>query len=168
MNKISNSRKAQFKSMETIIIVIILTMLFIIGFVIYHRISEANFEQKQEQIEKARMAKVNSMIANLPELKCSTLRATEVACVDEYKIMAFSNLYINQDYFYVYDSIFGDVKIDLFVEDLTNRINYTYTIYNASFDEAKSITPVYNPVAVYDSINKTTKFGMLITTFYEE
>ena len=156
-------KRAQFRNMETIIITIVLTILFISGYAVYNKISYGNWEQKQLEFEKGRRAQLNTLISNIPELKCSTLGVQEVSCMDIFKIQAFNNLESKQ----LYSEVFGNVEVVLKMVDLENGVSSQIVIFNDSLEDYSSKTPVFKPILVNNPVNRTSNFGILITTFYE-
>ena len=109
---------------------------------------------------------MNTLISNLPELKCTTLGIEEISCIDEYKVDAFINK-ISEPQFSVYKEVFGDVEVVLKIVDLGSQNSHNVTIFNSSIESYSSKTPVFNPILVNNPLTGKSNFGMLITTFYE-
>lgn len=74
-----------------IMVMIVITVLIIIGMVLYFRLSGSGIEKEQERISEDKAAIILATIAQLPEVECSYLggRASK-SCVDTLKLLSLS------------------------------------------------------------------------------
>lgn len=152
--------KAQFRSMETIVIIIVITILFIMGYAIYSNINTAQLERKNVLFEESRQARLNNVILSLDEFKCSILDIEDISCIDKFKAEAFFEIQ-NQT---IYEEILGNSVIQV---QITIPIQENITVYNNSPTNFTRENSLFTPVNVYDPATDKMSFAILKTTFYE-
>ena len=106
----------------------------------------------------------------MPEFQCSNLKIAEVSCIDEVKAQQFSNylsLPDNKAFFY-YREILGTSKIEIqlvYPADLSSVEPHRIKVYDNSRG-LKNAEPTFIPINLYNPIQKTYRFALLIATRY--
>ena len=91
------SKKAQLEINETIIVLIIFIIMFLIGLIIFHRFMSKDIEHIQLENERNRLINLLATLPDMPEVKCSSQKQL-ANCIDTLKLFSFklnSNKYFD-------------------------------------------------------------------------
>ncbi len=163
-------KHAQLEINETILVIIIFSILAIAGLAVFHRYNTESI--KSSILDSQRLAFYSSLnqIPNMPELKCSSQNIQD-ECIDLFK--AFSLASLNQKYF----SRFGYRTITLMIiyprlpekectESLFSLRDFPncnkLIIYDRKPASYKSIEKISTPVAVYNPLTNEYMLGLLL------
>ena len=139
-------KKAQIQSGETIVVIIITSIMIIIGLVYATKSKTDRINEESENIKDINAMTIALTASNLNELKCSEYNTLVKTCLDYYRILAFNetlgkNKQGSKEYYY---SAFGNSKITInILEETTSyTTKETITIYNYNNSLNKSSTPI--------------------------
>lgn len=87
-------RKGQAKMIETTMVLLVLVFLFGILMIFFARFQLFEIDRLAKQVEEERANSLLNRIVGMPELRCSLSFgvASEINCLDTYKLLAFSQL----------------------------------------------------------------------------
>jgi hypothetical protein len=159
-------KKAQLQSGETVVVIIIVTIMIIVGLVFATRNKESSIEEEVETRNDLQAMSVALATSNLNEVRCSEYGVMPNTCMDYHRIKAFNivvsqNLHKSKDYYY---PVFGNSKIDIKI--LTAEPQENITLYDFNNSANKSSSPIFIPVIVRDSIHDINYFGILEVRTY--
>lgn len=155
----NKNNKAQLQMTQNIVIIIIIVFIIIFGFSFYYKVRSSSLDQKSREYSELDAVKISQLISNLPEFSCSTNTLIDINCVDKLKLEAFINLNLTDNYYDYYRSMFG--KSTIIIKEVYPINDSEYIIYNNTYNEESSYTPIYIPINVYDSIKNVNNFGYL-------
>lgn len=161
-----NSRKGQVQSGETVVVVIIVTIMIVIGLVFATKSKQGSIEQAVEEINEQEAMEVAIIASSLNELRCSDYSTMVKSCLDLHRLYAFSEVVENdkEDSFRHYYDLLGNTKLEVKILTSEPKINITLYDYNNSAN--KSSSPVFIPTIVFDSITQQSYFAILeVRTF---
>lgn len=163
------NKKSQMQIMESIIVLFIFFIIFILGFVFYTKVfMKSAGETMREQSELRAIGKAH-MASDMPELQCTRGGEVDVSCVDKWKLDVVSSKYVKEDDVEFknpdslieksesyYSDIFGYSEITVIQvypepdpdADTPKIINWT--IYSKKPDKYLKKTPINIPVIIYD------------------
>ena len=87
-------RKGQVKMIETTMVLLVLVFLFGMIMIFFVRFQTFELDRIANEIEEKRAESLLNRIVGMPELRCSLSfgSASEINCIDTYKLLAFSQL----------------------------------------------------------------------------
>lgn len=158
-------KKAQIQGMETIMVVIIITIIIIVAIQFGTKQKTIDIQNMAQEIDYLNAQRIAIQISNLEELKCNTDSTISTTCIDKYKILAIQNL--TQDdleiYINYYDQ-FQNTQITIktiFPEESTEITIYDY---NDTINKTKATTQI--PTLIWDPITNTNEFGIIEVSTY--
>ena len=163
-------KKAQIEIGETIVVIFILMILIVFGLVFYYQFQSSSFQQTKQRFGGLKTIELAQVVSNMPEFQCSNLKIAEVSCIDEVKAQQFSNylsLPDNKAFFYCRE-ILGTSKIEIqlvYPADLSSVEPHRIKVYDNSRG-LKNAEPTFIPINLYNPIQKTYRFALLIATRY--
>jgi type II secretory pathway pseudopilin PulG len=159
------NKKAQFKMMETMLVLII--FFFLLAFAIGFYIKYANYDTKQKSAEAQQLVVIQmaQRVQYMPELQCVKFNGKEVVpdCIDIYKMKAFKA--ISKDN-YRYNKLYPNILINVTQVYPDDFGSVDDTIYE---DNPKNFTSrdVYMmPVTLYDPVTNSYGFGYTTVGIY--
>ncbi|MGV8163014.1 MAG: hypothetical protein ACP5N2_06810 [Candidatus Nanoarchaeia archaeon] len=160
-------KKAQIQSGETVVVIIIVTIMIIVGLVFASRTKTTNITQEANALEEVNAMKVALVASSLNELKCSEYSAMVKSCIDYYRIIAFNNTVLankqnSKEYYY---SLLGNSKIDITIIYLDGD-KEKITIYDYNNSANKSSSPVFIPSIVLNTLTKESYFSIMEVRTY--
>lgn len=154
-------KKAQIQSAETIMVLIVLSIIIIFGLIIASNYESGEIQQESKEREQLSALAIASQLGNLPELRCTVRQTAIERCIDLYKAKSFSN-YLQLDSSYKIER-FGNTNISIRI------INPTYTeeiiviaVANNQDLQGKSLVTV--PIILNDPITQLNHFALLEVT----
>jgi hypothetical protein len=168
MNK-KISRKAQIQNAETIIVIVIVTMMVIIGLVFVVKNKKNNIELQSDDFAEQKAMEVAIVASNFNELRCSEYSAMIKTCYDYQRLLAFSNVLEKnkQNSYEYYYYLLGNSKID--VQIITGNLppnKQNISLYNYNNSANKSSFPVFIPITVQNSMTKESYFAVIEVRTY--
>ncbi len=162
-------KKGQIQNAETIIVIIIVTILMVIGAVFAIRYKGNNTETEKKDLNEEEAMKVVIVASSLNELRCSEYSAMIKTCFDYQRLLSFSKIVTEnrQDSFNYYHYLFGNSRIS--IQIITGDIppeNRNILLYDYDDAEGKSSSPVFIPVIVMNSLTKESYFSVLEVRTY--
>ncbi len=157
--------KAQMKMMETFAVMVVFFFLLMIGTTMYSRYQERQYFQDLERANKLLSIQTAQKALFLPELKCVE---EQLLCFDSLKIEQFNKLVTDHSAFQQsYAELFGDSEITL--QQIYPPPGRNFRIYSLMLNPGREIgrSTTIVPVTVYDPTTKTSGFGLLNVTVYQ-
>jgi len=162
--KIFITKSAQLKTMETIAAIIVFSILFVIGIVIYSNMQASEVSKEQSAALELRAIDLQQIITSMPELRCEVDN-----CLDLYKLRAMEDWIKNQNRNFFYSDAFGIYGKSVLYADISVNIIYSnkenIELYSKTKGVSKQLFEV--PVSVYDSIGNNYSFAILSITIYQ-
>lgn len=154
-------KKAQIQSAETIMVLIILSIIIIFGLIIASNYESDEIEQESSEREQLSALAIASQLGNLPELRCTVRQTALERCVDLYKAKSFS-IYLQDNPSYKIER-FGNTNISIRI------INPSYTeelivVAEANNQELPTKSLVTIPIILNNPITKLNHFALLEVT----
>ncbi|MFT4261173.1 MAG: hypothetical protein ACMXX9_01950 [Candidatus Woesearchaeota archaeon] len=151
-------KKAQIQSAETIMVLIILSIIIIFGLIIASNFQRDEIpRQAQERLELSALA-IASQLGNLPELRCTRRQTAVERCIDLYKAKAFAK-YLEQNPSYKVER-FGNTNITLHIINPSHTSD-VISIATPTNENASSRTPIQIPLLVNDPLEDVYHFALL-------
>lgn len=160
------TRNAQLQIGESIMVIIIITILAVFLFNFYFRLATNDLQQQIGEIDELNVLETAQIASNLYELTCSKAGVTDV-CFDAHKTIAFAELRTEQpelvqDY---YQELFGNSKISLIT---VYPEEHEYVLYwNNATNGSQTSIPVVIPVAIHNGSSDTNTFGIFRIEQYQ-
>ncbi len=139
-------KKGQLQIQETIIVIFVFTVIFVIGLMFFYRYTVNSIEQDIERHKEANFRQLIGYIPSMPELKCSRFYVEE-ECIDVAKMNAFK--FISGDY------DFGEIKLNVKEVYLTGN---EWQIYDGSPMDYENVLVISSPISLY--YPDTGKYGV--------
>lgn len=151
-------KKAQIQSMESIVVLIIVTIMLVIGIIFFSNFQGQDSERMLDQERELNAVSVALQMINLEELRCSTATIRTERCVDKLKLNAFVGI-SNSNYDFYFDK-FGNtnISIQLIHPKLEEEKIHIYS-YTGNFTSASIHT--FIPLTVFDPINNVRHFAIM-------
>lgn len=163
------SKKAQLEINETILVLIIFSILAIAGIVVFHRYNTASIQSSILESNRLAFYDLLNQLPNSPELKCSSQNIQE-DCIDLFKSFSFAKLeqqYIGQLGYktirlkIVYPRLEEkECSESLFQSSDFPNCN-TILLYEHKLTNAEAVEKLSTPVAVYNPLNDEYMLGLL-------
>jgi len=147
-------KRAQMKMFETMGVLIVFSLIFVIGMNFYTKIQTQSFMDAKAKFEEFDSVKMSLMAAHLPEIACTMQNVVDGSCVDIDKAMALSTL--SQQLGGHYVEIFGEGKI--WIESATRDDIVLYNMTPA-VAYATSLTP--HPIVLHNVSTRRNEFAVL-------
>lgn len=158
-------KKGQMQNAETIIVIVIVTIMMLIGLVVIVKNRMREAKNTSEDVSVQRAMEIAIVASNMNEIKCSEYTAMIKTCYDYHRLKAFSNVLSknmhNSSLFYYY--LLGNSKVE--VQIITGTPE-NITLYNYNNSEDKSSFPVHMPVMVMNSMTKESYFAVMEVRTY--
>lgn len=133
-------KKGQLQIQETMFVILVFIIIFMIGLIFFYRSSVASFEKDKLEYEEDKFKLLIDVIPNMPELRYSELTIYSDWCVDSLKAEAFSLISDKYDFGFKKITITGPKTIILYDK----------------FKSSESVRKYSSPICLYDS----DKFSM--------
>ena len=158
------NKKSQMQITETIIVLFIFFILFILGFVFYTKVFMKSAGETIREQRELKAVQIAQMISDMPELQCTKNGEIIPNCVDKWKLDVVSTNYwkkgtalpevggkIIYDKRNYYSDIFGGSKIDISQVYPEGETDDTL-VWNISHlpSRSKKKTMINLPVIIYD------------------
>jgi hypothetical protein len=154
-------KRGQIKMFESIAMLLVFFFLVAIGLKFYGNIELANLKQAKERFADLDSVKMAIILANLPELKCSTQNVYRGACVDIYKVRAWEEEAGKDPARSYYFDLLGHSTITLEEWQGTSLAWEAHVLHNETppGNYSTSLTPL--PVTVWNPQQRRHTFGVL-------
>lgn len=154
--------KAQLKTGETIIVLIIFFILLAGGMVFYAKITAYTSKQQAEETEELSAISIEQRIRHLSEIACTNDAVVVFDCYDLSKIHALQE--ILPEHFLYYNSII--FKNSLVTITSVYPIQETILLYEPQTGETTGSVPFRTPVTLYEPITDIYNFGYITIEVY--
>jgi hypothetical protein len=149
-------KKSQANIMHTIAILLMFSLILLVFYIFYYNISKQDLEKTSGVTFDALANKIAIRAVGFPPYKCAS-----GDCIDKYKAISFSELAKDNDYF----EIFGFSKIIL--EEIFPSMD-KIIIYENVMEDFRVKKNIRIPVTIYEPVNKTKSFGVLIVEVFSK
>jgi hypothetical protein len=165
------SSKGQLQINETILVLIIFTILAIVGLIFFHNFNMNSIKSQYVSNEKIRTFTLLRTFQDLPEIKCSS-QIKDVNCVDSIKLFSFKKLSninfgnkkISMELVYP-EETGKECNLERFQWDYPN-CNY-WLLYEKKPSKFKSKEIITTPVSLFYPLTNEYKIGLLkIESYY--
>jgi hypothetical protein len=153
--------RAQLKMGETIVVLLIFFILLAFGMIFYAGVK--NYTNKEDLKKRAALesTQVAQRIETLPEIQCTISGAADYDCIDTFKLEAF--MVTARSSKGIYEKIFPNTNITVIS---AFPVVKNWSVYDGVYETKTAGTRFPLPVALYDPVNETHSFGMLIIEVY--
>ncbi|MFT7615360.1 MAG: hypothetical protein ACI8Y7_000166 [Candidatus Woesearchaeota archaeon] len=157
-------KKAQMKMFESIAVLIVFFFLVAFGIGFYGNYQSVQLDKLEKQFHKLDTIKLSNLIIHSTHLRCSISGTDRGSCVDVYKLKAIIDPAINQDFQQFFADEFDSAEI--WIEQLY-PVKQRFVIYNntPAVEVRSTLVPI--PVRVFEDIEDTSNFGILMVRVYE-
>jgi hypothetical protein len=156
-------KKGQFKTGETIIVLIIFFILLAGGMIFYAKIGQYTTAKKIEEFEELAAIQIEQRIRSMAEIVCTIDASVIFDCYDLSKIDAL-RLVAAEESLYYGTVIFRNAAVTVTSvypnSDEIILYNYEYA------DEASAVEPFRTPVTLYNPKDDTYNFGYITIEVY--
>lgn len=152
--------KAQLKTGETIIVLIIFFILLAGGMVFYARISSYTAKQQKQETQELRAIAIEQRIRSLSEFACTRDAVVVFDCYDLSKIRALQETIPNHALYYG-NIIFTNAKVTI-----TSLYPQQEEIVLYESEEGMASQPFRTPVTLYDPVDDVYNFGYITIEVY--
>lgn len=157
-------KKAQIQSGETIVVIIILTIIIVFGLYFVSNLQADGLEQTQKDEFELSALAIASQLGNLPELRCTRRQTAIERCIDIYKAKAFQE-YINKDENQAFKlQRFGNTNVTIKIINPKLEEGNEINIITPNNPELTSRLPVFIPIILNEPVNNTNHFAILEVT----
>lgn len=156
-------RKAQLKTGETIIVLIIFFILLAGGLVFYAKIQLFTGKQEAEKVQELDAIAVEQRIRHLAEISCRTDATVVFDCYDLSKIEALQET-IAENSLYYSSIIFRNAGVTVTSVYPTSEEVVLYAYPYAA--ESTGAQPFRTPVTLYDPLTDSYSFGYITIEVY--
>ena len=166
-HKKMKSKKAQIQMMENVFVMIIIFVILIIAFLFVMVMQKSKQADKLEELKEMELVKKAQVLNFLPEMQCSDNNNIDPDCYDILKILTFTDYLETGDL--DYDSMLGDIKIEIFRYDPSPGINQeieSWVVYDNPPGEYEGKLPVQFPVLLKDVRENANYFGYIKLIIY--
>lgn len=155
-------KKAQIQMMETISILIIFFIIVLFGFLFYAQFQRSSYDEKKIVSAGEKAISISLQALLLPELRCSKGDNVVIKdCVDTSKL-DISKRKMADEHDYYFDILgFANISVEQYYPSEETIVLYDHSLANAPHRPRTSI-----PVALYDPITKTYRYGVLTVVVY--
>ena len=159
-------RSGQLKTTETIIAVIVFSMMFIVAFVFFSRSQSSDISAEKSASAGLRAMDISQIITAMPELRCEIDN-----CIDIYRLNATAEWIKGKESGLFYSSAFGVYSESALYAKIYLREVYPdekeFLIYDYPKAKSSSKQLFEFPVSIYNSTDERYSFGMLSITIYQ-
>ncbi len=158
------AKKAQLEIMQTAFVLLIVLMLFIVGFIFL--MSKYTRDLKSKGDDSVVLNDINryQILNFLPELKCSHNGVFIYECYDKEKLESFKTQIIANDLFY--KDIFGYSKLTIGEYD-NSGILIEAIIFDNPKPEYLNKMFISHPIIIYDNEKKLADEGVMSLEIYD-
>jgi hypothetical protein len=158
MRRVGKKKKGQFKTGETIIVLIIFFILLAGGMVFYAKIAQYNAGKKTEEVEELAAIQIEQRIRHMSEIVCTIDASVIFDCYDLSKIYALQEV-IQYHSLYYNSIVFVNSRVSVTLVYPKSEVIEFYDFGYA--DDATSSEPFRTPVTIYDPRDDTYNFGYI-------
>ena len=164
------SKKAELEMQESLIVLFVFIVIFLIGFVFFFRYTEQSILNENERFRTENNKIMSVIFANQAEISCSVRDQKSVACADKLKMLSFSEL--NKE--------LGNrvIRIETAYPEPAKKILCgvnniqecnVWMLYDGAGALKESMTPLImtTPISIYDSISGSYEVGVLTLEDYK-
>lgn len=151
------------QSLETILVVIVLSLILIFGIYFFARITDVELTEEDQEFKRDAVNAIAQQLSYLPELSCPAEGGEARICVDKIKAQLLSR-WLNDPN----DGHYSDTVRLRFIQQFGTTNIILYVTYPAQEEivvlDATSSDNVQTqslPVTIYDARTDTTQFGYL-------
>lgn len=155
--------KAQMKTGETIIVLIIFFILLAGAMVFYAKIQTYTLAKKQEELQEQTAITLANRIRHLAEISCTIDGSVVFDCYDLVKLTALQKIVETSSLYYQLN-VFHDsrVVVTSVYPEQEELVLYDF----GSAEESTSALPFRIPVTIYDPRDGTYNFGYMTIEVY--
>jgi uncharacterized protein (UPF0333 family) len=161
-------KKAQIQSGETIIVIIILTIIIVFGLYFMSNYQSDGIEQtRRDEAELSSLA-VASQLGNLPELRCTRRQTALERCIDIYKAKAFKEYLAKHENAAFKLQRFGNTNVTITIINpkLENEDDNKINIMTPNNEQTNSRLPIFIPIILNNPVTNTNHFAILEVTMF--
>lgn len=147
-------RRAQLQTLEPVIIIVFLGILFAIGLIFFVRLGGSDVTIVNEREALATL----SAVTTLPELSCASSVSSDTYCLDLYKARSFAEM--NRDDPLYYFPLLGAAEITLSYVDLRTGLQQDIVLYD-TVNPNSTVIGSSTFFTVHDSVREERHFAML-------
>ncbi len=153
-------KKSQIHMMETISVLFIFFVLVFVGMIFYTNFMKVRLEEDIETQQDLTKIQINQIVSFLPELQCSQDNIVTSNCIDLLKLDSASNVISNnfEDYFNFF--AYSNITVKKIFPASTKDWHLYSNVRNGSR------TRTYFPISLYEPINDSYFFGLMIVEVY--
>ncbi|MGB9749205.1 MAG: hypothetical protein ACP5OZ_05310 [Candidatus Woesearchaeota archaeon] len=156
-------KKADFKTMETMLIIFVFFVMLIIGFISYTQFQRQGIEEQARRNLELRAVDL-SELTKRPEFRCNDYSAQN--CLDLYKITSFSKIISKSDEMMLhYSDLFGYSKINVKII-YPAQSQSENLVYEKKPNKVSAIRKYSIPINLYDAANQRYNFALLEIEYY--
>ena len=162
-------RKGQLEIQETMLVLIVFVVIFMIAFIFYYRFTTESIKNENIKFNDERFSLLTNNLPNMAEFKCTSNKQEE-ECLDALKLIAFSE-------------VSGQYKKEFGASKLTIKVIYPETntetcekgnlkdcglfnLYDTSTNNIKNVKKVSTPISIFYPNEKLYKIGVLEVEWY--
>lgn len=153
---------------ETITIVIVVTIMIIIGIVFWNRVQGSDLQKTAKEAEELSVIEIAKTVADMPELRCYTKEVTTVNCFDLYRLYAFNRTMHDpktKDAAMSYYSNYFKKSRITFEQTYPFSQTFNITIYDNNISNTTKLQ-IKIPIIIQDPITQRNGFGNIIVEGY--
>lgn len=155
-------KKAQLKTGETIIVLIIFFILLAGGMVFYARIHIYTTAQKAEEYQALDAAALDQRIRHLAEIACTIDATVQFDCYDLSKLHALQTV-IEEHPLYYKSAVFQNAQVTV---TSVYPVADSFVLYENVPEESTGATPYRTPATLYDPLTDSYNFGYVTIEVY--
>jgi hypothetical protein len=157
-------KKADFKTMETTLIIFVFFVMLMIGFISYTQFQREGIEAQARRNTELRAIDVAELTSR-PEFRCNDYSAQN--CLDLYKIQSFSKTIKNNDEMIIhYSEIFGFSNITVKRIYPTPQQQSSIVLYEKKPNKITAKRKYSIPINIYDAVSRQYEFALLEIEYY--
>ncbi|MFH1839903.1 MAG: hypothetical protein ABH849_02025 [Nanoarchaeota archaeon] len=146
-------KKGQLQIQESIIVIFIIIVLFLMGFILFYRFTVLDIQNQIDKHDTFEFRQLINVIPNMAELKCSELGVND-DCIDILKLQGYIRLGVAD---------FEDKKIIL--QNLQTL--EAWELYDDEPGRYDSILKISSPVSLFYPLEEKHYYGVLIIEWYK-
>jgi hypothetical protein len=161
--KMKQKKRGQFKTGETIIVLIIFFILLAGGMIFYAKIAQYNAGKKGEEVQELASIQIEQRIRHMAEITCTIDASVLFDCYDITKVNALQET-INEHTLYYNTILFQNAKV---IVTSVYPDSYEVLLYDYGYaEQATAVEPFRTPVTIYDPRHDTYNFGYITIEVY--
>ena len=162
-------RKGQLQIQETMLVLIVFAVIFMIAFIFYYRFTTESIKNENIRFNDERFSLLTNNLPNMAEFKCTSNKQEE-ECLDALKLIAFKEVFSE------YRQEFGASKLTIKViypetnEKICEKGNLNdcgiFNLYEVNTNNVKNVKKVSTPISIFYPNEKLYKIGVLEVEWY--